>query len=181
MEPKIDIPTCRRVLTAVLASTIEEPTSRIPTAPEYILYTFAKSVIRYIEGDTAQLNPSHEVLEPNTHRVVTKQLTAHGGALEPLIRETIQQLTEPQLVEPDGPAKNYTTCEVYELFRGRNQGVVPGIRPTFCMAQTFSPEYAWIERARTETIPSFTEEQRKDIAGIGKKLREIWTENSKAG
>ena len=181
MTPEIDLSTRRRVLTAVLAGTIEEPSSRLPTAKEYVLYTFAKSVIRYVGGDTEKLIPSREILEPNTHKVVVAQLEAHGERLEPLIRETILQLTNPDTVDPGGPSHCYTTCELYEIFRGRNQGVGPGIRPLFCMDRTFSPDYAWITRAREETIPSFTTEQRRDLEGIAKKLREVWTENSKAG
>jgi len=181
MTSEIDLSTRRRVLTAVLAGTIEEPSSRLPTAPEYVLYTFAKSVIRYVGGDTAQLSPSREILEPNTHKVVVAQLEAHGEALEPLIRETILQLTEPKTVDPGGPSHNYTTCELYEIFRGRNQGVGFGIRPLFCMERTFSPEYAWITRARKETIPSFTDAQKRDLEGIAKKLREVWTKDSKTG
>ncbi|MBD3304270.1 hypothetical protein GF343_03925 [Candidatus Woesearchaeota archaeon] len=173
---------CRQVLSAIMASTLDDGHTRLPAAQEYVFYTFAKGVIEYIGGDTAGLTEDrHNELLRQNHHAVAEQLEAKGEALEPMIRETAVTLTRPFWADVDIRDKNYLTCALYKYFKGPHGGLVDGIRPLGCMGRTFSPAYGWVKDAREKKLPAFTEKQRRDIEGIAKKVREIWTENSQAG
>lgn len=172
----VDTKNCRKILHCIIASTITEDNSRIPSAKEYILHSFTHGTIIYMKGDTEKISKitSREGLVRRVHTAFVSELEKHGETLDPQIREIVEQLTNPENIDPGGPAKTYDTCELYELFRGRNQGVAPGIRPLMCIGRTFSPEHQWLQYVRKERIPSLSETELRDVQGIAQEMRKLW-------
>lgn len=167
---------CRTILESIIASTIIEDNSRIPSSKEYILYTLVQGTIIYMKGNTEQIAKISFIdrFIRKINNAFLTELKEYGHVLNAQIKETLEQLTDPKNIDPGGPAKTYDTCEVYELFRGRNQGVGPGIRPLMCLSKTFSPEYQWLQYVRKNHIPSLSDSERKDVEGIAREMRKLW-------
>lgn len=164
----------RIVLDAILISTITPEKTKLPSSKEYVLQTLTEAVMQYIGKDPKQINKIYynELFEKEVYDQLTTELTKNGNKLNPDIKEIIDTLIKPHWINP-GQDRGYYTCDVYEIFRGCNQGVGWGIRPLICMSSYFSPEYDWVMHAKKE-LTELPEEKQKDVQGIGKILRELW-------
>jgi len=167
-EASKKIDRCWDTLNAILVSTITPEHPRMPCSKERILKTLAEAVIQYTGKKPTVINcaPYDTRFENIIYTQLAAELAEHGNELHPEIRTAINDLINPKTEYDTGPDHASTTCRVYTIVR---EGI--GIPMSF--GPTFSPPYDWVMQAK-QKAESLSAEQRKDIEGIAKILREIW-------
>ena len=168
---KISKDSCRTVLDTILLSTMTPGDSKFPSSKEKVLITLTEAVMQYVGKDPAKMGRIYNTdnFEKDVYDRLNTELTKNGNKLNPDIKETIDALTKPQLVNPPRLDPVYYTCELYTIFKEFHQEI--GF--LFCPPEFFPPEYDWVIRARNELL-ELPEEKQKDVIEIGKILREIW-------
>ena len=161
----------RKTLEALLFCSITDKDFRLPTIEEFILSEVVNGTIEYVNGEAGKID--YQTIrfragefEKEITDYFKEEIAKAKRKLEPKIQEDIEKLIKYEWVYVQEPGDNYPTCEVYEHFKGFfGTGICKA-----GMESTFSLAYKDAVKIQ-EILPSFTEQQRRDIEGIGKAMR----------
>lgn len=162
----------RNVLKALLVASTSEDNLRFPTIKEFILSEVVNGTIEYIGGNAGEVNYQSEggAFEINLYKYFKSEIETHSkGKLNPKIREVLDSLCEYHLESPTGPDGSFLETKLYNHFKGRCGGYGICQLPT---SSSFSLPQDLVIEVNRQILPSLSNEERRDILGIGKSMRE---------
>lgn len=164
----------KKVLDSLLVASIEG-NATLPTIEQFILSEVINGTTSYIGGRASTIKYPN-FLDENTflremHEYFTEQLKAKGDKLAPQTKAALESMLKPkpQHAPPDRP---YLTTDLYQHFKGMASDICPVTH-----ISSFSLSFDLVQKTRTETIPSFSEKERRDIVGIGRAMRPFINED----
>jgi len=167
----------RKILEALLVSSISEDNSRLPTSRGFILSGLINGTIRYIGGNSGRISyaffEDDNDFEYKIFEYLENQIKLHGERLDPKIKETIVRMCEPLFMPSDGPGRPTTETDLYYKFNDPRGGAICS---EFSQS-TFSLSYDFVVGVQKNIIPNLSESERKDVLGIGEAMREFVLED----
>lgn len=172
-----------RVLEAIMISSTTETEKQIPAQRDLILSEVVSAVIEKIGGtpkkhlrDPSELGPEYVA---TMYAYLSRELAQHTIGLYPKIRNMIMKIMEPKTIEPDEPIEEQDICELYRLCRGditwNQNGREVGIIPIGGKRFTFTKRT--VDYITIEFLPKLSEQERKDIIDIGRRMRKYIAED----
>jgi hypothetical protein len=161
----------KSVLEAILVSSITPENARLPTINEYILSELVNGVVDYTGGKAGKVTYSDDGFEKNSYirnitRYFKEEMQNSKKKLTPLIQLSLDKMLEFIFVPYDRGEGYYPSSELYDFFSSPYIGI--------CQAgahSIFSLPYDLVMKVQNKTMPSFSEQEQKDIEGIGKEMR----------
>jgi hypothetical protein len=169
----------KSILEAILVSSITPENARLPTINEYILSEIVNGVVDYTGGRAGKITYSDDGFEDNTYirhmqEYFREEMTNPHTALTPRIKSDLEKMLAFTFAPYDRGEGYYPVSELYEFFNSPFIGI--------CQAgahSIFSLPYDLVMKVRNKTLPSLSEEEQKDILGIGKCMRKYIDEDMK--
>jgi len=161
----------KSILEALLVSSIKEENSRLPTIKQYILSEVINGTIDYVGGEAGKHYYRAEMIFLESYeRMISKyfesEIKSTDKKLAPKIKKALEKMVECYVINPGWYDRPYTYTDLYNLYKGPFIGICE-----VSSHSTFSLPYDLVMKVNNKTMPSFSEEERKDIQGIGKAMR----------
>ena len=158
----------RKLLEAILVSSISEKSFRFPTIKEFILSELVNATIEYIDGNAGKIfyqdfRMRDDFLDEIYNYLEDEIKISHKEKLSNNIKTAIKELCQPYTVFSGFDKPHYHT-ELFDIFN-----IISGDKTVFYTTMFSLPQEVLI-RANKE-LSSFSRPEKNDINGIGKLMR----------